>query len=458
MTWHLDALTTLRGVLLSSLWAALVIATPWAGISAHWGLPRTRAAHSTSRGSLGVFFFVWASTLAVLNAAAAPRLVISDPDSARVWLPMLLDGSAFWGALPEGLAAARWGPWEVVWLAGFAVSLARVTADLWRMKRRLRSTQPLRLESVIGARDTRLETHMKAARIAVRTSHRVHQPCALGFWRPTILVPVRFLEDFPAPERSALLAHEVAHLDRHDVPKNLALHLLGAVLWFNPGFLFLRLAYIRSRELACDVRACRYLDSPVALARALERVARAEPSPLPGLASLGGGCALLTRVRALVGRSPPLPLRRGVAGAAVVLASASFGVVTAQVTASTYFRERSRDSYLSAERLDLDQFTADVCTLLRDDGLYETDQFGGGYGPVSLTVRDREAVINGSRVPSPTQERLRSIFADHGVRWREETFLRFYQADSEVGHRAGSARVGERIGTGRWLKNVPEEL
>lgn len=453
MNWHFDALTSLHAVLLGSLWAGFVVVVPGCLLGARPDGGWSASSHGASRLALAAFLLTWAATLLVLNDAAAPRLVVSDPSASKAWLPTLmhqyggLGPASFEGPdRPLGMRLA-----EGLWLSGALLGLARVARDLLRLQTWVRAARPMPLSLLLPELDGALGAYIRARGITVRVSGHVLQPSALGMLRPTILVPSDFTEQLGPEERAALLAHEVAHLGRRDFPKNVALHILSALLWFNPAFGALRRRYVQSRELACDAEACRFVSSPVVLARALERIAHFEPAPHPALGTLGDGGALLTRVRALVGRSSgPSLLFRSLALAAVA-ASASLGVSAASQAASLYFRDSSRSIYLAKDRLDLDHFTADVCMLLRDEGLYDTDDFGGGYAPVSLTLHNREAVINGITLPSPIQDKLQVVFAEHGVRWREETFLRFYQADSEVGVRDGGARYGERIGSGRWL-------
>src|SRR5262249_27676726 len=41
-------------------------------------------------------------------------------------------------------------------------------------------------------------------------------PAALGVWRPAVIVPAGFAEDFPPAQQEAVLAHELAHLAARD--------------------------------------------------------------------------------------------------------------------------------------------------------------------------------------------------------------------------------------------------
>jgi beta-lactamase regulating signal transducer with metallopeptidase domain len=86
----------------------------------------------------------------------------------------------------------------------------------------------------------------------------IDSPFILGVFRPRICLPSRLEE----PRRSHVLAHEKAHLRRHDHWWKPLGFLLLSLHWFNP---LLWLAYFllcRDMELACDERAVRGMDAP----------------------------------------------------------------------------------------------------------------------------------------------------------------------------------------------------
>jgi len=87
---------------------------------------------------------------------------------------------------------------------------------------------------------------------ALVVTDRISSPAVIGVFRPTVLLPVRDVENLSRQALSNVMLHELAHIRRGD----LAVHAISTVLlvfhWFNP---FLWLAQRRSRELremACD--------------------------------------------------------------------------------------------------------------------------------------------------------------------------------------------------------------
>jgi hypothetical protein len=80
-------------------------------------------------------------------------------------------------------------------------------------------------------------------------------PAVLGFFRPRLVMPDTFEEQFTAAEQAAILAHERVHLARQDARINALAALLRCLCWFNP-LVHLGAASMRiDQELACDATA-----------------------------------------------------------------------------------------------------------------------------------------------------------------------------------------------------------
>src|SRR5258708_21348290 len=66
-----------------------------------------------------------------------------------------------------------------------------------------------------------------------RESSDVIAPVAVGVLRPSVIFPAGWRDWTPATRR-AVLAHEFAHLRRHDVLVAAFARLVQCVLWFHP--------------------------------------------------------------------------------------------------------------------------------------------------------------------------------------------------------------------------------
>ena len=131
------------------------------------------------------------------------------------------------------------------------------------------------------------------------------EPLALtvGISSPTILVSTGLLDQVGPTTLAVVLAHERAHVARHDTRKawldrvftSLLPRELGAALLARLGL---------ARELACDAAACEQVGDPIAVARALTEVARLGMRlPASGLSIVSA--ALPARVRHLLDPRPP---------------------------------------------------------------------------------------------------------------------------------------------------------
>jgi len=130
-----------------------------------------------------------------------------------------------------------------------------------------------------------------------RSTHTV-TPLTFGFVNPVIVVPDTLASDDPAVI-DAVIAHECAHVARHDVAIGAAIEWLTAPVAFHPIVAALKRAAATSREMACDERAIERLGVPPrAYASALLRVAESGMAP----AAIGAGVVshLETRIRTLL--------------------------------------------------------------------------------------------------------------------------------------------------------------
>ena len=82
-------------------------------------------------------------------------------------------------------------------------------------------------------------------------------PAVLWSWRSLILLPADLVTRFGAEQRALVLAHEQAHLARHDPLWSTLAEIAAALLWFHP-LAWLALPRFRlDQELACDERVLR---------------------------------------------------------------------------------------------------------------------------------------------------------------------------------------------------------
>ena len=94
-------------------------------------------------------------------------------------------------------------------------------------------------------------------------------PAVFGLVRPVLALPILMMTGLPPEVVRAVLAHELAHIRRHDYWFNLVQMAIEAVLFFNPAVWWISRQIRIDREACCDAMAARLLGRPGALAEAL---------------------------------------------------------------------------------------------------------------------------------------------------------------------------------------------
>ena len=125
--------------------------------------------------------------------------------------------------------------------------------------------------------------------------------------RPVVLVPAALLTRLSPDLLEALLAHELAHVRRHDYLVNLLQGAVEALLFYHPVVWWLSHRARAERELVADDMAAASLGDRHRVARALDALAslQSRPDPFPELALAADGGSLVNRIRHLV--SPRRP-------------------------------------------------------------------------------------------------------------------------------------------------------
>jgi Zn-dependent protease with chaperone function len=200
----------------------------------------------------------------------------------------------------------------VAWLAGIGAMLWRLSAQLRGLDRLALARPPLSL--------TRVVRGLWGRKLAVRVAD-VSSPFVIGATRPVLIAP-RGLEARLAPaERDAVLLHELAHVERRDFAWNIVLRVGLALIWFNPFAWRLYRSLAQEREAACDALAVARGASPVALARALVRLAETASGTPQVAMLLSAQGALTSRVHRLL---EPTPAASGGALAVVAVTALCF--------------------------------------------------------------------------------------------------------------------------------------
>lgn len=138
-------------------------------------------------------------------------------------------------------------------------------------------------------------------RVRVRVTERVDVPGLVGWWWPVVLVPPS-AQRLADREVEAILAHELAHVRRHDYLVNTLQSAAEVLLFYSPAAWWISRRIREERECSCDESAIRaVVGGPAHYLGALLALEYARPGVRGALALTGG--PLVRRVRRIHARS-----------------------------------------------------------------------------------------------------------------------------------------------------------
>jgi beta-lactamase regulating signal transducer with metallopeptidase domain len=172
----------------------------------------------------------------------------------------------------------------------------------------LRESQPI--TDLLLQEQCRLLSHQLSLKKppGLRSLEAVAGPLAAGLLGPVIVFPASFAERFSAQEIRLMLAHELAHLQRHDLYWGELRRIVKSVLFFHPMVWFAQEQATLAEEMAGDEIALAVANAPVAdYAGTLLRVMQQGLlEPAATLAGVGVGMSVSCRMMAR--RLQALPL------------------------------------------------------------------------------------------------------------------------------------------------------
>jgi len=191
------------------------------------------------------------------------------------------------------------------WVAGVLLLTTRLGLGWWQV-RRLHAAAFEAPASEWLAVATRIAERLSLPRpIHVIDSDAVDTPTVIGWLRPVVLLPVAVLANLSPGQVQAILAHELAHVRRHDFMVNLLQTIAETLLFYHPAVWWLSARIRIEREHCCDDIAVEVCGDPLGYAEALSTIAslaqlRVGRMPTGSLAVAATGGSLLHRVRRLL--------------------------------------------------------------------------------------------------------------------------------------------------------------
>jgi HEAT repeat protein/beta-lactamase regulating signal transducer with metallopeptidase domain len=241
---------------------------------------------------------------------------------------------------PRSLRAAtdrNWRPWAArlglgLWAAGVALGLAWLTLDLgWIGAVRRRAWIAGRADRAVWyATAMRRSLGLRRA-VPVAYTTELDVPAAIGWFRPTVLLPDP-ARRWPSERLRTALLHELAHVARRDALPHLLAQLVRVLYWPNPLVWVAARQALLEQEQACDDTVLRCGAGSQLYAEHLVAAARDLGSPAPAAAlAMARPHTLARRVSAILrpGLDRAALARKTLvwAGAGAVLAAVPLGAV-----------------------------------------------------------------------------------------------------------------------------------
>jgi bla regulator protein BlaR1 len=197
-----------------------------------------------------------------------------------------------------------WAPWFVpFWLVGVCVLTIRTFGGWW-LARQLTKTGLLDVPQPVYRSFVELKRRFGVTgEVVFRQSSRAEVPAVIGYFRPVLLLPVSALSGLSTAQLECVIAHELAHIRRHDYLINVFQQFAEILLFFHPAVWWVSGQIRREREHCCDDLAVLACGDVLSYASALLNLEEHRGAAAPRLAVTATGGNLLERVRRLLGRS-----------------------------------------------------------------------------------------------------------------------------------------------------------
>jgi beta-lactamase regulating signal transducer with metallopeptidase domain len=190
----------------------------------------------------------------------------------------------------------------LTWCVGVLVFAVRLVVG-WRLSWKLvRSAEVILTPKVLEIFES-VRVRLGLRRPIRLLSHvRLDSAIVVGWLRPVVLLPVSLISGFSTEQLQAILAHELAHIRRHDFIVNILQRCVESILFYHPAVWWLSKRIRAEREHCCDDIAIRLCGSRRIYAEALIEMERARlPRPILSVAAADG--VVLQRFRRVLGMS-----------------------------------------------------------------------------------------------------------------------------------------------------------
>ena len=283
------------------------------------------------------------------------------------------------------------------------------------------------VSAVLNSRFLSLKSQMGLHRpITIGMSLYVSGPCMVGLLKPVILLPLACLTRLSSDELEAVIAHELAHIKRHDVFHSMIQSMIETMFYFHPVLSYLSKQVSIEREHACDDVAIRILKDPKPLATGLLKTGLMSADNRLIMASTSSEVqALEKRVARIVTMTPKISQPRTNVRSLVLFIIFCFVFLISSQThnASTVSAALTKPTLISLKN--------EVCNQFKMDSIYWNPTYDQG-GPAKVRILDGQVSMNDALLPENTQKEIKKIFHQHQLSRHDDVRFHFFGNDIKL--------------------------
>ena len=186
-----------------------------------------------------------------------------------------------------------------IYFIGLLINIARLAVE-WNKVRFVKSSGVSAgpLQQYVN---TVAQTLNIAKNVTIKLSSLIDVPCALGYFKPLILLPVTMTTNLTTAEVEAIILHELSHIKRNDYLVNLLQQFITVLLFFNPFTQLINGIINQERENGCDDLVVEHTGEPLIYAQALIKLEEVRKINLQfAMAATGKKFHLLNRIERIM--------------------------------------------------------------------------------------------------------------------------------------------------------------
>ena len=252
-----------------------------------------------------------------------------------------------------------------MWLTGVGFFLLRLMGGLAYIQR-LKHQKNRPLGDYWQAKMRTITQRLQLRRpVRLLESTLVNVPMVLGYFKPVILLPLGAVNSLTVQEVEAVLAHELAHVQRNDYLVNIVLSLIEVLFYYHPAVWFISANVRNERENCADDIAVRLCGNSLTYAKALVSLQELHPTvPAFAMPFSRSKNQLLHRIQRILQQPQTRSnIRERLLATGMLLVALLLLSVSANGTSEG--KTKLRDfSLLSAKKIELDIEPADLEPLL----------------------------------------------------------------------------------------------